>query len=94
MVDKYKRHIFLKNEFKKLILKSIIHNDYCSLHRRYLANFYLTRLPKVSSKTYSHSRCSISGRSTGVNKRTNYSRFILRQEVYSSSLPGFRRASW
>ena len=93
MVDKYKRHIFLKNEFKKLLLNSIIHNEYCSLHRRYLANFYLTRLPKITAKTYSHARCSISGRSTGVNRQTGYGRFILRQQIYSSVLPGFRRAS-
>jgi ribosomal protein S14 len=93
MVDRYKRHLYLKSEFKKLLLKSIVHNSSCSLHRRYLANFYLSRLPKITAKTYSHARCSISGRSTGVNRQTNYSRFVLRQQIYSSSLPGFRRAS-
>lgn len=93
MMDKYKRHIFLKNEFKKIFLKSIMHNEYCSLHRRYLANFYITRLPKISARTYSRSRCLISGRSTGVNQQTGYGRFVLRQQIYSSSLPGFRRAS-
>ena len=94
MVDNYKRHVYLKSEFKKLILKSVIHNESCSLHRRYLAGFYLSRLPKITAKTYAHSRCSISGRSTGVNRQTNYSRVVLRQQIYASSLPGFRRASW
>ena len=86
--------MFLKNEFKRVVLKSIVHNEYCSLSRRYIASFYLTRLPKVTSKTYSHARCSISGRSTGVNQHTGYGRFVLRKSVYNSLLPGFRRASW
>lgn len=94
MVDNYKRHIFLKNEIKKRLLKSIILNKDTSIHRRYLASFYLTRFPKFASRCIPVNRCIISGRSSGVNRQTNFSRFIFRNSVYNSTLPGFRRASW
>jgi len=93
MVDNYKRQIFIKNEIKKSILKSVILNRNTSMHRRYLANFYLTRFPKISSRCYNVNRCVVSGRSTGINRKTSFSRFIFRTSAYSSLLPGFRRAS-
>ena len=93
MVDNYKRHVFLKSETKKFFLKYIIVSQNATLYRRYLASFYLTRFPKITAKTFVKDRCVVSGRSTGINRQTGYGRFVLRQQAYASSLPGFRRAS-
>ena len=38
-MDNYKRHIFLKNEFKKKILKSYTKNLAISQEKRYRASF-------------------------------------------------------
>lgn len=57
-------------------------------------NISLTRLPRVSAKTYANNRCVLTGRVWGVNSKVGLSRFKLREEVYKSNIPGFRRASW
>lgn len=61
-MDNYKRHFFLKNEFKKKILKSFIKNNSISQEKRYRASFYLSNLPRFSSKTVMRNRCVVSGR--------------------------------
>lgn len=93
-VDIYKRKIFLKFFFKKCFIKSLSRTKKSSVSRRYLVNIALTRLPRVSTRTYINSRCVISGRVWGVNSKVGLSRFELRKEVYKSNIPGFRRASW
>ena len=61
-MDNLKRHFFLKNEFKRKILKSIKKSKNYSFIKRQQASYYLTLLPKISSKTYSVNRCVYSGR--------------------------------
>ena len=93
-MDNYKRHCFLKNEFKKKILKSFLKNNAISQDKRYRAAFYLSMLPRFSSVTVMRNRCVISGRVWSVNSKTKYSRFALRNQIYKSYLPGMKRASW
>ena len=88
-----KRSFFLKNEIKRLILKSIKKNQTITLTRRYLVSYYITTLPRVSTSTTPVNRCAFSGRSWGTNRFTRTSRFVLRQKAYNSQLPGCRRAS-
>ena len=92
-VDIYKRKIFLKNEIKKSLLKSIKKNKYLSYMQRNKAAFYLANLPKISTISYVNNRCYLSGRSQAVDRKTRSSRFTFRSETYKSHLPGFRRAS-
>ena len=93
-MDNYKRKFFLKNEFKKKILKSFVKSKCISQEKRYRAAFYLSTLPRISSITILRNRCVISGRVWSVNSKTRYSRFILRSESYKSNIPGLKRASW
>jgi len=94
MVDNYKRKVFLKNELKKKILKSIKVNKNTPYLRRYKAAYYLSNTPKFAGRSALVNRCVISARSFSVKKSTNYSRFVFRSEVAKSSIPGCRRASW
>ena len=93
-MDNLKRQFFLKNEFKRLILKSLKKSKTVSYSRRYQAAYQLTTLPRISTRTMSVNRCVVSGRVWSTNKQTGYSRFVLRNESYSSNIPGCRRASW
>jgi len=93
-VDSYKRKIFLKNEIKRIVLKSISFNKYTSYSRRYLAKYFISTLPRFASITVVNNRCVYSGRSWGVNKKTGMSRFVHRNKVYSSDIPGCKKASW
>jgi ribosomal protein S14 len=91
--DNMKRHLFLKTELKRALLRSIKKSQVIPLSRRYQASFYLTTLPHISSPTLYNNRCAFSGRNLAVNKQTQYSRFILRDEMVKSNIPGCRRAS-
>lgn len=93
-VEKYKRKCFIKKELKRQILRSIKLNKSISLSKRYLASYYLTKLPRFAALGFSNNRCQVSGRSWAVHTKSGLGRFTFRSHLYDSNLPGFRRASW
>jgi small subunit ribosomal protein S14 len=54
----------------------------------------LQRLPKNSSRTRLHNRCSITGRPKGYIRYFGVSRIVLREMVYKGLIPGVKKASW
>jgi len=94
LVDNFRRKLFLKNELKKIILKSIIKNKTLPLSYRYLALYNKNKLIRLSSITQQKNKCIETGRIWSTVKRTNYSRFFFRTESNNVNLPVFKRASW
>lgn len=93
-LDNYKRKLFLKNELKKILLKSIINNSQLPISYRYFALFNKSKLIRLSSITQQKNKCAKTGRVWSTVKLTKYSRFLFRTESNNGNLPGFRRASW
>lgn len=93
-MDHYKRKVFLKNEVKKILLKSIKKNKNVNYTKRHLASFYMSNLTRFTGKNLNVNRCVVSGRSWGVNRKTLTSRFVFRKKAYNSLIPGCKRASW
>ena len=93
-IDNYKRYIFLKNELKHLLFKSVKKNKHLPFTKRYQASYYESSFYKKNSINKIRNRCIRSGRVWSVNKRTRLGRFTLRFESYKSTIPGFQRASW
>ena len=93
MNDKLKRHFFLKNELKRRLLRALLKSRLIPTIRRYQASYYLATLPHITSSTFYVNRCVKSGRIWSVHKSTGYNRFILREEIMKSNLPGYKRAS-
>ena len=93
-VDNYKRGVFLRNEIKKKILKSIKLNKNTPYIRRYKAAYHLSNLPRVSNRAVLVTRCVVSSRVFSVKRVTGYSRFVFRTETLKANIPGCRRASW
>ena len=93
-VDIYRRKLFLKNELKKLILKSLIKNDNLPIIYRYFALYNKSKLYRFSSLTQQKNKCVETGRTWSTVKNTKYSRFFFRTESNSGNLPGFKRSSW
>lgn len=93
-IDNIKRSLFLKNEIKQCLFKSIKKNKFLPYSKRYQAQYYQSAFHKNSSINKIRNRCIISGRVWSVNRKTRYGRFTLRFESYKSTLPGFQRASW
>jgi len=92
-MDKLKRHVFLKNEIKRFILKSLIKNGELPLIYRYYMFYTKIKMQRLGTLPQIVNRCSRTGRSMSVTKKTHFSRFILRKESYAGNLPGFKRAS-
>lgn len=93
-LDNFKRKLFLKNELKKILLKSIIKDSKLPLTYRYFALYNKSKLLRISSITQQKNKCVQTGRIWSTVKLTKYSRFFFRSESNSGNLPGFRRASW
>jgi small subunit ribosomal protein S14 len=93
-VDIYRRKLFLKNELKKLILKSLIKNNNLPIIYRYFALYNKSKLYRFSSLTQQKNKCVETGRIWSTVKNTKYSRFFFRTESNSGNLPGFKRSSW
>jgi len=94
MLDNFRRKLFLKNELKKIILKSIIKNTNLPLSYRYFALYNKSKLMRLSSITQQKNKCVKTGRTWSTVKLVKYSRFLFRTESNNGNLPGFRRASW
>ncbi len=93
-VDIFRRKLFLKNEIKKIILKSLIKNNNVPLSYRYYALYNKSKLYRFASISQQKNKCVETGRIWYTVKNTNYSRFFFRTESNTGNLPGFKRASW
>jgi small subunit ribosomal protein S14 len=93
-LDNFKRKLFVKNELKRILLKSIIKNTNLPLSYRYFALYNKSKLMRFSSITQQKNKCVETGRIWTTVKNVNYSRFYFRTESNSGNLPGFKRASW
>jgi hypothetical protein len=52
----------VKSEVKRKLLKSIKNNKNTTFGRRFLASYYLNKLPRISVATMTNKRCVVSGR--------------------------------
>lgn len=61
-MDKLKRKLFIKQEIKKKILKSILKNSYLPLSYRYFAYFLKIRINRKNNYIQQINRCVKTGR--------------------------------
>lgn len=54
----------------------------------------LQKLPKNSSKTRLHNRCSLTGRPKGYIRNFGISRITFREMASMGLIPGVKKASW
>jgi small subunit ribosomal protein S14 len=54
----------------------------------------LQKLPKNSSPTRLHNRCSVTGRPKGYFRHFGVSRHVLREMAHEGLLPGVTKSSW
>jgi small subunit ribosomal protein S14 len=59
---------------------------------RFAARLKLAKLPRNSSRTRIHNRCTLSGRSMGYYRKV--SRIALRDLANFAQAPGMTKASW
>jgi small subunit ribosomal protein S14 len=54
----------------------------------------LAKLPRDSSATRLHNRCSVTGRSRAYYRKFGISRLVLRELALQGKIPGVTKASW
>lgn len=51
-------------------------------------------LPRDSSPTRLHNRCSVTGRPRGYISKFKVSRIVFRELAHRGQIPGVKKASW
>lgn len=92
--DKIKRKNFLKNELKKLILKSILKNHQTKEMDRLDAFKHFCFFSKKSSLSKQNNLCLLSGRNGGVFKNWQISRHNIKQFGKFNLLQNVKINSW
>lgn len=93
--DLIKRKNYLKNEIKKIILKSIIQNLNIKPNIRALAIKKLTDFRKISYISKQNNNiCLLTGRNKGVLKLTQFSRHNMKKLSLKGSLQNIKIKSW
>lgn len=75
-------------------LKDIIKSETVSFEEKQAAVVALQKMPRDSSPSRRHSRCSITGRPHGVYSKFGLGRNKLREITMRGDIPGLRKASW
>lgn len=86
MVEKYSN--------KRKLLVSIILSNSSSDEQKQLADIRLQKLPRDSSRSRMHNRCSLTGRPHGFYRKFGLARNKLRESVMRGDVPGVTKASW
>ena len=91
--EKKRQLLVKKYEKQRLTIKEKIKisssfEEKIKLHRE------LQQLPRDSSSTRLHNRCSMSGRPKGYYRDFGLSRHVLREMAHECLLPGVTKASW
>jgi ribosomal protein S14 len=92
--DKIKRKFFLKNEIKKLILKSIFKNHQTNELNRIDALKHMTFFSNKSRISKQNNMCLLSGRNGGVFKNWQISRHNIKQLGKFNMLHNTKINSW
>ena len=92
--DKQSRIAVKIFERKRLILKSIIKNEYFGDLIRWNARLKLTKLPSNSSKVYVTNRCTFTGRRKYINKLYKFSRIEFLKLARSGNICNLRKSTW
>jgi small subunit ribosomal protein S14 len=72
-------------------------DKYAALRKEYKAKgdfAALQKLPRNSSPTRLHNRCTMSGRPRGYMRKFGVSRIAFRELALEGKIPGVRKASW
>jgi small subunit ribosomal protein S14 len=91
--DKNKRKLFLINENKKIVLKSLLYNLNFKRKLRYRAFLNLMKFPLLASITRINNRCTLTNRPRAVYRHFKMSRLMFRKMALQGKLIGVRKAS-
>ena len=75
-------------------LKALARDRDAAPEDRFEAQLKLSKLPRNSSETRLHNRCTLTGRPRGYYRKFKLSRIALRELASSGLIPGMVKSSW
>jgi small subunit ribosomal protein S14 len=75
-------------------LKALARDRDAAPEDRFEAQLKLAELPRNSSETRLHNRCTLTGRPRGYYRKFKLSRIALRELASSGLIPGMVKSSW
>jgi small subunit ribosomal protein S14 len=75
-------------------LKALARDRDAAPEDRFEAQLKLAELPRNSSDTRLHNRCTLTGRPRGYYRKFKLSRIALRELASSGLIPGMTKSSW
>lgn len=94
MIDWIKKKLFLKNEIKSVIIKSIFQNRYIPNVKRCYMKVVNTRIKKKSSISSQKKRCVITGQSNSVYKNFEINRHVVKRFNNVGLIQGVTVKKW
>lgn len=95
-ITKYQASLKLiqKYKAKRDAFRKILKDPQVSMEDKWKAQVGLQKLPRRSSRSALTTRCAITGRSRGVERRYGLCRQKIREYALKGDIPGIIRASW
>jgi small subunit ribosomal protein S14 len=95
-IEKNKRRERLTKQYaeRRKKLKAVAHDKNKPMEERFAATLKLAKLPRNSSATRVHNRCTITGRPKAYYRKLKMSRIALRDLGSKGLIPGLLKSSW
>jgi|SRR5215471_1376210 len=92
--NKKREKLVARYAAKRAALKTKAEDMSVPPEERFAARMKLAKLPRNSSPSRIHNRCTMSGRSKGFYRKLQVSRIALRDLANFGQAPGMTKASW
>ena len=92
--NKKREKLVARYAAKRAALKARAEDMSVPPEERFAARMKLAKLPRNSSPSRIHNRCTMSGRSKGFYRKLQVSRIALRDLANFGQAPGMTKASW
>ena len=95
-IEKNKRRERLTKQYaeRRKKLKEVAQDKNRPMEERFAATLKLAKLPRNSSATRIHNRCTITGRPKAYYRKLKMSRIALRELGAKGMIPGLVKSSW
>jgi small subunit ribosomal protein S14 len=95
-IEKNKRRERLTKQYaeRRKKLKEVAQDKNRPMEERFAATLKLAKLPRNSSATRIHNRCTITGRPKAYYRKLKMSRIALRDLGSKGMIPGLVKSSW
>jgi ribosomal protein S14 len=93
-IDWVKKKLFLKNEIKSIIMRSIFQNRYIPNVKRCYMKVVNARIKKKSSIAFQKKRCVVTGQSNSVYKNFEINRHVMKRFNNVGLIQGVTLKKW